>query len=730
MEREGRPHRSRRSNFGEDGEANRRRARTLNHGYDDNSKSIHGLPVRSIGIGVCVVFCICCLQFMLLTRNVEVSGPGRLDPTWMRHETNLTILAEQQRQLSVLTAQLSSNLQREHNALAQVKDQMNGQLSNMQAASFSANTDSGLRETQVRQEQELQDQRNSISQLTQTIGDFKMKLEELRAAESRTEDALRAQEAASAQRAAIAQQSAYAQQSENAHRTEEWRDPGASRARPEAPKNSDPAYDTVEFPADWLKTRQREELVAAAKEAEKWLHGVKAMFKHAWKGYRERAWGQDEMRPVSGTPGRRWANCGLQILDALSTIWIMGMQEEFDEAERWVTDNLRFDSPGLVSVFEINIRALAGLASAHSLSGREIFLKRAKELADRLMPAFSDDPGFPSTQVDLVTGARKHGWYQGTILSEAGTLQLEFRYISQQTGDPKYGEKADKSMRAILAAAKGRGLVPWGLNRVGPPHFQNTHITFGAMGDSYYEYLLKVYLQTAKTETVWKDSWKQAMAEMQSRLVLKTRGGLRYVAEENNGRQTHKMDHLACFVGGMLVYGAHTLPSHEVDQAWEINAAGITETCYQMYHRQPSHLSPECVALRPDQGPGQDMAIWNNAAHYLLRPEAAEAIFYMHYYTGDPKYRRWAGEIFEAIEQHARTTWGYSAVSDVRSPQPRQKNEMETFFIAETLKYLYLTFVPNPRAVVDLDEFVFNTEAHPLRIFRDGKRGGFLGRDR
>merc|ERR1712100_867677 len=259
------------------------------------------------------------------------------------------------------------------------------------------------------------------------------------------------------------------------------------------------------------------------------------------------------------------------------------MREEFDEAERWVESNLRFDSPGLVSVFEISIRGLGGLASAHSLSGREVFLRKAKELADRLLFAFGDEPGFPSTQVDLVTGQRKHGWYQGTVLAEAGTLQLEFRYISQQTGDSKYADKADKSMRGVLDAARGRGLVPWGLNKVGPPHFQNTHITFGAMGDSYYEYLLKVYLQTAKTEPVWKDSWKQAMQEMKNRLILRTAGGLTYVAEENNGRANHKMDHLACFTGGMLVYGSHNVPAQEVDKEWARNAAGITETCYQMY---------------------------------------------------------------------------------------------------------------------------------------------------
>jgi len=273
-------------------------------------------------------------------------------------------------------------------------------------------------------------------------------------------------------------------------------------------------------------------------------------------------------------------------------------------------------------------------------------------------------------------------------------------------------------MRNILSAAAGRGLVPWGLSKVGLPHFQNTHITLGAMGDSYYEYLLKVWIQTAKTEPVWKDTWKQAMAEMKNRLVKRTNTGMTYVAEENNGRINHKMDHLTCFVAGMLMYGSRVLPHEEVDKDWEIDAKGITETCYQMYHRQPTHLAPECVRMQPQAPSGEDMIVWNNAAHYLLRPEAAEAIFYMFYYTGDPKYRRMAGEIFEAIEQHAKTPFGYSAVTDVRQIPPRQRNEMETFFLAETVKYLYLTFVPNPRKVVNLDEFVFTTEAHPIRIFK------------
>ncbi|CAE8600977.1 unnamed protein product [Polarella glacialis] len=103
------------------------------------------------------------------------------------------------------------------------------------------------------------------------------------------------------------------------------------------------------------------------------------------------------------------------------------------------------------------------------------------------------------------------------------------------------------------------------------------------MGDSYYEYLLKMYLQTGGTEPEWLEAWRRAMDKMEERLILKTAGGLTYIAEEKDGRIDHKMDHLACFVGGMLIYGARQLPKEKVDPRWEETATGITETCYQMH---------------------------------------------------------------------------------------------------------------------------------------------------
>jgi len=85
----------------------------------------------------------------------------------------------------------------------------------------------------------------------------------------------------------------------------------------------------------------------------------------------------------------------------------------------------------------------------------------------------------------------------------------------------------------------------------------------------------------------------------------------------------------------------------------------------------------------------------------------------MHRITGDPHWREVGWEMFRAIEQYTRTTHGHSAISDVTSNAPTQDNSMESFWIAETLKYFYLLF--SDENVINLDEWVLNTEAHPFK---------------
>ena len=148
-------------------------------------------------------------------------------------------------------------------------------------------------------------------------------------------------------------------------------------------------------------------------------------------------------------------------------------------------------------------------------------------------------------------------------------------------------------------------------------------------------------------------------------------------------------------------------------------------------------LAPEIVAMSP-LDPNSDLAPEPNAAFNLLRPgnpfpliyqiifikfmhlyvfiEAVESIFVLYRVTGEEKYREWAWNIFQAFKEYSMTDAGFSSHDNVNSLQGKNGDKMETFFMAETMKYLYLTFC-DP-SVMPLDEFVLNTEAHPLRIWK------------
>jgi mannosyl-oligosaccharide alpha-1,2-mannosidase len=166
------------------------------------------------------------------------------------------------------------------------------------------------------------------------------------------------------------------------------------------------------------------------------------------------------------------------------------------------------------------------------------------------------------------------------------------------------------------------------------------------------------------------------------------------------------MDHLLCFVPGLLALGTLAETRDTDKNARHLGIAKrLMETCYQMYHRQPTGLSPDIVSF-----PG--MNVYD--AKYRLRPETIESLFYLFRVTGEHKYREYGWEIFQSLEKHARTQYGFGAVLDVTQLPARTEGKMESFFLAETLKYHYLLQAPTD--LLPLDEFVFNTEAHPLRI--------------
>ena len=85
--------------------------------------------------------------------------------------------------------------------------------------------------------------------------------------------------------------------------------------------------------------------------------------------------------------------------------------------------------------------------------------------------------------------------------------------------------------------------------------------------------------------------------------------------------------------------------------------------------------------------------------------------------TKDPKYREWGWEMVQALDKHCKAEAGYSGIRNVyqvASGSANQDDVQQSFFLAETLKYLYLLFSDDN--LIDLKRWVFNTEAHPLPI--------------
>ncbi|XP_061460118.1 endoplasmic reticulum mannosyl-oligosaccharide 1,2-alpha-mannosidase isoform X2 [Rhineura floridana] len=440
-------------------------------------------------------------------------------------------------------------------------------------------------------------------------------------------------------------------------------------------------------------------------------------FRHAWKGYKEFAWGHDELKPISKSFSE-WFGLGLTLIDALDTMWILGLKEEFEEARKWVATDLNFDKNVDVNLFESAIRILGGLLSAYHLSGDSLFLEKAKDIGSRLMPAFNTPSRIPFSDVNIGRGtAHPPRWTSDSTVAEVTSIQLEFRELSRLTGEDKFQNAVDGVMKHVHSlAGKNDGLVPMFINTNSG---QFTHLgvyTLGARADSYYEYLLKQWIQGGKKENELLEDYVKGVEGVKMHLLRKSQPRrLTFVGELAHGRFSAKMDHLVCFLPGALALGAHNgLPADHMALAVE-----LAETCYQMYAQMETGLSPEIVHFNMHaQKDRKDVDIKMADRHNLLRPETVESLFYLYRFTGDKKYQNWGWEILQSFNKYTRVpAGGYTSINNVQStsnPEPRDK--MESFFLGETLKYLFLLFSDDVD-LINLDKYIFNTEAHPLPIW-------------
>jgi len=292
---------------------------------------------------------------------------------------------------------------------------------------------------------------------------------------------------------------------------------------------------------------------------------VKKAMKFAWSAYEQYAFGMDEILPESMSGSNGWGGFGTTLVDSLDTLWLMDMKEEFQRARDWVRDSLNNNRNRMVSFFETTIRSLGGLLSAYDWSGDEVFLEKAHDLGKRLFRAVDSNAlGIPYGQVNLATGAVHNIPWTGdnSIVAEFGTVQMEFRLLARLTGNAEFKEKTEKVYEILKNMNPPHGLYPYFVRNSGArPEFSNDKLTFGAMGDSFYEYMLKVWLQGGRTEDVYREMYDHSMQGMHDELLqVSSPSGLVFIADKNSGQLDTKMDHLVCFMGGLLALGAYTDP--------------------------------------------------------------------------------------------------------------------------------------------------------------------------
>ena len=124
----------------------------------------------------------------------------------------------------------------------------------------------------------------------------------------------------------------------------------------------------------------KEEEARSDEQSARWAEDVRNAMRHAWSGYRTYAWGRDELKPQSKVGADPWGGIGCTLVDALDTLWLMGLRSEFEEAARWAKEKLTFAHAD-VSTFETTIRELGGLLAAHDLSGDAGLLARPRRSA-------------------------------------------------------------------------------------------------------------------------------------------------------------------------------------------------------------------------------------------------------------------------------------------------------------------------------------------------------------
>jgi mannosidase alpha-like ER degradation enhancer 3 len=403
----------------------------------------------------------------------------------------------------------------------------------------------------------------------------------------------------------------------------------------------------------------------------------------------------------------------LTLVDTLDSLVVMGFPNEFLHGVQLVIAEVKFDENLVVSVFETNIRVLGGLLGAHAmmldlhsqakegrstaawtrsptlLRYRDELLEMAVDIGNRLMKAFDTQTGLPYTRINLRHGLdKKSRENTATCTACAGTLLLEFGALSRYTGDGRYERAARGAMEALWSRrAKPSNLVGETVN-ITTGAWLRTDASVGAGIDSYYEYLLKAWIML--DDPMYLDMFNEQYASIMA--YIKQGPFLITTPMHRPGGLARKfMDSLQMFWPGLQVLKGDLAPAIQTHKMY-----------YQLFERYG--FFPEAYTM--------EMGIhWGN---WPLRPEFTESTYFLYEATGDPWYQEVGLRILANIKKFTKVRCGFAAIIDVR--KKNHEDKMDSFMLAETLKYLYLLFADKADVPIDLTDYVFTTEAHLLPV--------------
>ncbi|KAF8631332.1 hypothetical protein AX15_002451 [Amanita polypyramis BW_CC] len=416
------------------------------------------------------------------------------------------------------------------------------------------------------------------------------------------------------------------------------------------------------------------------------------------------------------------------IADALGTMAIMGFNDWVAEGVQHISgvDFNKSYTSGTVSVFETTIRYVGGLLSAYELTNytQPALLQKAKQIADKLGYAWVGDNDIPYGELNFSTNTPVHDI---SNVAEAGTLTLEFGTLSKYTEDPKYINSALKAARHIANLASPLpGLPAQGIDPA-TGQFVGGYVTWGGGTDSCLEYYIKYAQLFNPQDSLLVDTWATAVdSSIRTLIKTSTVGNYVYLADYDDSRKIrHVGSHLGCFAAGNWILGGRLLNNQTiVDYGLQ-----LADGCWNTYAGTETGIGPEVFAYISSDGnytgngaPTADqLGFYNNngfyitAPDYILRPEVLESNFYAWRVTGDIKYYQRALAAVESFNKYVvlPQNGGAAGLNDVNDASVGEIDDTESFWFAEVLKYLYLTFDdPNN---ISLDTHVFNTESHPLR---------------